>query len=307
MQISELAIRIGLFYGFIIFGYILAHLSEKGEDVNTIVTKVLVNILVPLLVLYALLTASPTSLVELPAIIALAILIHISGPVALFMLQGRSDIASEKKGTLFLCSTFNNALFIPLPIVLMFLGPIGVPIIVVFSLIQMILMVSLGSFIGSTYGGVDTDWRERVVKALTFPPLLAAVLAGLLLLVGFALPEPIIPMLSYSGDITTYLALLSVGLSFGTKFSTANLRDALHVVLVRQVIVPLITAPFVFLMTLSAVTSQVILLESIMPAAVLNVVYAGAFGLDVETAATIVTLGTILLLPIIPLLPLFMG
>jgi hypothetical protein len=44
-----------------------------------------------------------------------------------------------------------------------------------------------------------------------------------------------------------------------------------------------------------------------MPAAVFNVVYAGAFELEIETAATVVTVGTILLLPVMLFLPLFMG
>jgi predicted permease len=307
VQGSELAIRIGLFYGFILFGYLIARLSGKGESTNTIVTKLLVNILVPLLVIYALLTASPASLEEIPAILALALLIHLSGPVVLFLLLRGEEIANEKKGGLFLCSTFNNALFIPLPIVLMFLGPVGVPIVVMFSLTQMTLMVSLGSFIGATYGGKTASWRERIIKAITFPPLIAAIFAGILLLLGFVIPGPVVPILSYSSDITTYLALLSVGLSVGTRFSTANLKDALRVVLVRQAIVPLIALPFVFFMALSAASSQVILLEALMPAAVLNVVYAGAFDLETETVATIVTVGTILLLPIIPLLPFFMG
>jgi predicted permease len=44
-----------------------------------------------------------------------------------------------------------------------------------------------------------------------------------------------------------------------------------------------------------------------MPPAVLTVVYATSFELDAERAATIVTVGTILLLPIIPFIPILLG
>ncbi|NHI83110.1 MAG: hypothetical protein EAX81_02230 [Candidatus Thorarchaeota archaeon] len=307
MEFSELAIRIGLFYAFILFGYLLGRFSLKGEDANSLLTKLLVNILMPLLVLYSLLTASPASLEEIPSIIVLALTVHLSGPIILYILIRNSDIPAKRKGAFFLCSAFNNALFIPLPLVLVFVGPMGIPIVVTFSVTQMLLMVTLGSFIGSTYGGTSIPRSSRLIKAVTFPPLLAACLAGLLLFFSFSLPGIAASILSYSGNITTYLALISVGLSVGTRYSTVNLREALRVVFVRQVLVPTITIPLLLLFALSAATTQVVMLEAIMPTAVLNVVYAGAFDLETETVATIVTIGTILLLPVIAFIPFFLG
>ncbi|NHJ12463.1 MAG: AEC family transporter [Candidatus Thorarchaeota archaeon] len=307
MEMSELVIRIGLFYGFILLGYLFGRFSMRGQAANSLLTKLLVDILMPLLVLYALLTASSTFLEEIPSVLALALIIHLSGPLIFLILIRNTNIPPKRKGVFLLCSTFNNALFIPLPFVLMFIGSAGIPIVVTFSLTQMLLMVTFGSMIGSTYGDTSTPWKSRVTKALTFPPLLAALLAGFLLLLDFSLPELAVSWLAYTGDITTYLALVSVGLSVGTRYSSVNLRDALSVVLVRQAIVPLVMVPFIFLFALSPATTQVVILEALMPAAVLNVAYAGAFDLEIETAATIVTIGTILLLPVIPFILFFLG
>jgi predicted permease len=44
-----------------------------------------------------------------------------------------------------------------------------------------------------------------------------------------------------------------------------------------------------------------------MPPAILAVVYAAGFDLDIETASTTVTVGTLLLLPLIPFLPFILG
>ena len=132
-------------------------------------------------------------------------------------------------------------------------------------------------------------------------------LALVLLTAGFVLPDVVSSALSYNSTATTYLALLSVGLGVGVRFSLADIRTALNVVAARQLIIPLITLPILFVSGLSQIPFQVLLLESMMPPAIFAVVYASAFGLDVETASTTVTVGTLLLLPLIPFLTLFLG
>ena len=58
---------------------------------------------------------------------------------------------------------------------------------------------------------------------------------------------------------------------------------------------------------LPLISMQVLILESLMPPAILTVVYASGFNLDVETASTIVTIGTLLFLPLVPILLLVLG
>lgn len=305
--IDALFIQIGLFYGFIVIGYLLARLSGKGQAVNKHLNSILINILVPLLVFYVLVTSAPSSLVEIPVYLLLAVIIHLLGPALIYFRLRGSEMMVQTKGSLYISSTFNNALFIPLPLVLMFLGPSGVPFVILFSLTQMTLFVTLGSFMGATFSEKDAGWNKIARDALLFPPFLAALFALIFLIFGFVLPEPVSTILSYNPSLTTYLALLSVGLGVGIRFSLADVRVAMNVIAVRQLIIPIIMLPVILLSGLSQIPIQVLILESLMPPAVLVAVYAAGFGLDVETASTTVTVGTLLLLPIIPFLPLFLG
>ncbi|MFW9810982.1 MAG: AEC family transporter [Candidatus Thorarchaeota archaeon] len=305
--IDAFFIQMTLFYGFIVIGYLIARLSDKGQAVNKHLNSVLINILVPLLVFYVLVTSSPSSLVEIPAYLMLAVLIHLLGPVLIYFRLKRSEMMVQTKGSLYICSTFNNALFIPLPLVLMFLGPSGVPFVVLFSLTQMTLIVTLGSFMGATFSEKDAGWNKIAKDAILFPPFLAALTALIFLTFGLVLPESLISVLSYNPSLTTYLALLSVGIGVGIRFSLSDIRVALNVIAVRQLIIPLIMLPIILFSGLSQVPLQVLIVESLMPSAVLTVVYASGFDLDVETASTTVTVGTLLLLPIIPFLLLFLG
>jgi predicted permease len=200
-----------------------------------------------------------------------------------------------------------NALFIPIPLVLMFVGTSGLPIVIVFSLTQLALLSTLGAFMGAAYGGGEAGRNQIIKDVLTFPPFIAAIFAVILFFANVQLTGPLADILSYTGSITTYLALITVGLGIGIRFSLVEVRAALEVVGIRQVLVPLITIPIILLSGLSQLSQSIIILEVLMPPAVLTVVYAKSFNLDYEKAATIVTVGTLLLLPVIPFIPLLFG
>jgi predicted permease len=298
--IEALALQIILFYGFIIAGYLIARLSGKGKIVNKRLNSLLINVLVPILIFYSLLTSTPATLAEIPIFLGITLIIHLLGPVLIYLRFRSVEVNDQTKGSLFICSTFNNALFVPLPLVLMFLGPTGVPFVIMFSLTQMILFVTLGSAMGATFGGKDAGWEKVARNAVIFPPFLAAVIALILLGLNLGIPTDLATILSYNSPLTTYLALVSVGIGVGVRFSLADLRTALNVIVVRQLIIPLLILPIILLSTLSQISVQVLIIESLMPPAILTVVYASGFDLDVEIASTTVTVGTLLLLPLIP-------
>ncbi len=299
----DTTIQFGLFYGFILIGYLLARLSGKGKEANHYLNLVLINILIPILFIYTLLTASPDAMTELPLIIAIAVLVHLLGPALMYIHLKRRDYDNSTKGVFYICVTFNNALFIPLPLVLLFIGSAGLPIVIIFSLTQMILLATLGSFMGAVFGGENGGYKKVTKDALTFPPFVAAILAVILFLANFQLPDNIAYYLSFTGPVTTYLALIAVGLDVGVRFSLVEIRAALEVVGIRQFLIPIITIPIIIFSGLSHLPASILILEALMPPAVLTVIYAKSFNLDSEKASTIVTVGTLFLLPIIPFIP----
>ncbi len=303
----DTTIQFGLFYGFILIGYLLARLSGKGKETNHYLNLILINILIPILFIYTLLTASPDAMTELPTIIAIAVLVHLLGPALMYIHLKRRDYDNSTQGVFYICVTFNNALFIPLPLVLMIIGSAGLPIVIIFSLTQMILLATLGSFMGAVFGGENGGYRKVTKDALTFPPFIAAILAVILFLANFQLPENIAYYFSFTGPVTTYLALIAVGLGVGVRFSLVEIRAALEVVGIRQFLIPIITIPIIIFSGLSHLPASILILEALMPPAVLTVIYAKSFNLDSEKASTIVTVGTLFLLPIIPFIPLLLS
>lgn len=305
--IADTAIQFGLFYGFILIGYLLAKFSGKGKKANNYLNLVLVNILIPMLFIYTLLTASPEAIIDLPLIIGIALLVHLLGPVLMHLHLRRRDYDNSTKGVFYICVTFNNALFIPLPLVLMFVGSVGLPIVIIFSLTQMTLLATLGSFMGAAFGDDNGGYSKMTKDVLTFPPFLAAIIAVVLFVAKVQIPGDIAYVLSFSGPITTYLALIAVGLGIGVRFSLVEIRAALEVIGIRQVMIPILLIPIILFSGLAQLPASILILETLMPPAVLTVVYAKGFNLDSEKAATIVTVGTLFLFPFIFFIPFLFG
>ncbi|MFW9861652.1 MAG: AEC family transporter [Candidatus Thorarchaeota archaeon] len=307
LQVMDPVLNLGSFYGSIVIGYAIAKISGRGQEVNKYLIALLVNLLVPILVIYSLLTSSLETLVEIPLVLLAALIVHLSGTLIMYIRLRNSTIENRRKGVLLLCSTFQNALFIPLPLAILFIGEQAVPFVIMFSLTQMLLLVSLGSMIGSRYSDTGTNWRSMTEQWLKFPPFIAVLLAILLLLVGVTLPSEVVSILSFNGTITTYLSLVTVGLGIGTRFSRVDVIGGLEVAAVRQLIVPIMIVILLFLFALSDLATKVVFIEALMPPAVFTVVFAGGLKLDTESAATAVTIGTLLLLPVVPILPFLLG
>ena len=302
-SILELALSLSGFYIFIALGYLTTRITPKAVEINKKLTLILLYLLIPLLIINTLLTFNTELLNELGTIIIVTILVHIIGLVIIFFRFRMLDLPQSTQGALLLCVTFNNVLFIPVPLVLIFIGNEGIPVIALFSIVQMALSVTIGVAIGSYYGSSHTDWKTSIRKAFLFPPFIAALIGVGLLMTGFTFPPEISTNISYVSTVTTYLALFVVGLNIGTAPSFMQLVRPVEVILTRQFIVPTIIFIVLLFSGLSAISRNVLFIQALMPSAVIIVVYATEFGLDSESAATVVTLGTLILLPIVPFIP----
>ncbi|MCF2137401.1 MAG: AEC family transporter [Candidatus Thorarchaeota archaeon] len=303
----DLTVRLGLFYVFIVFGVLIARFYHRSDDLNRFITNVLIYLLLPPLFIKTFLGATLDVLTEMPTIIVMTLVMHVLG-LSLLLLFYRGRVQdTRKKGAHLLCVTFNNGIFLPIPLALIFIGETSIPIIAIFSITQMLLFATLATLIGVRYSDTAPDWPATIKRTLTFPPLLAAIMGMILMLLGVQMPSSLEPILAVNSMVTTYSALFVVGLGLGSNLTLTDIKSAIPPITIRQAIVPLIIALLLLLIAPPLVTGQVLLLEAMMPPAVITVVFATALKLDSEAAATVVTIGTILLLPVIPLFWFFLA
>ncbi len=307
-QISlGLTLNLALFYLIILAGFLVSRKTVYGEKTRAYLNPLLINFMLPLLIVSTLLDNPFDTLTESPQVIAITVFMHLFGALLLFLYLKTKRMKPENGGALLLCATFHNAVFLPLPLSQMFIGQSAVPLIAVHSLTQMILLTTLGALIGSYYNQESIDRKSVARKALLFPPLLATIVGFVLSVLGIFVPSSLHMVISVNNTATTYLSLLAVGLALGKDFSMYHSSQALSVIAVRQIAIPLLVWSILIFTNLAPLTKDVLFLESLMPPAVLTVVYASDFGLDLQVAATTVTIGTVVLLPLLPLLPLLLS
>jgi len=208
--------------------------------------------------------------------------------------------SNKARGTIVFNSTFLNSMFLPFPLIYAFYGDLSVALL--FSLPILIVHNTIGIFLAS-YWGSGRVGKKTMLQTLTFPPLLAF-FVGLLarpLLANFVFSTAF-DALHNLGLLTIYLSLILVGLSIPVS------RDSLFVfrnritgliTVNRMLISPLFALILIAVLCPMGIEKNTILIMSLMPPAITNLVIASKFGLDTKATSQSIFLPTLVSLGII--------
>jgi predicted permease len=175
----------------------------------------------------------------------------------------------------------------------------------------MVIRNSFGMYIGTQFNNnaqsdvkKPFEFKKLVIDMCKFPPLLA-VIAGFILhgLVG---PENIdaVPGLDIFKTIALYGSLLLVGVSFQdlSDLHPSKLfsRSTSHVSGIRFILAPILAFIPIFLFKFEPIIAIPILIQSMAPPAVSNIIYGTFFKLNESLTSTLITIVTLLALVILP-------
>jgi hypothetical protein len=217
-------------------------------------------------------------------------------------------------GMFILNATFGNVGYMGVPFNTVAFGERGMPVValtIVLTLtITTILSVTLGLAVmqggGSNVGG----WRGLIpnlfpTRLLTNPVLLSIALGVLASLLAFRPPEPIQRFLGLLADTAGPVALFAIGtFLYGTPV-LKGLREVAVLAGVKLVALPLLTMAWFYWLPVDRVPFAIAVLQSAMPVAATNFVFARQFGVAAEmtaagilvsTVVSLVTLSVLLLL-----------
>jgi malate permease and related proteins len=206
----------------------------------------------------------------------------------------------KAKGTVVLNATFINSIFLPFPIIFAFYGDLSIALL--FALPTMIVHNTIGVFLAS-YWGHGKISRNVLIKAVTYPPLLGF-LVGILAqpLLATHLTTPAFEWLHNLGLTTIYLSLIYVGLAIPiSKDSLFVFRNRVTriITLNRLLISPILMLILIAIFKTTGVVNGNLLIMSLMPPAVTNLLMVSRFGLDVKSTCQSIFLPTLMSLAII--------
>lgn len=204
---------------------------------------------------------------------------------------------SGRRGLL-LPAIFWNAGNLPLPLARLAWGDAGLEAAAVVFVTVAILNSTFGLWIAKGENGLSEIARM---------PLVYGSVGGLALAIsGQTLPRLIMEPIEMLGAMAIPLLLINLGM----HLRNLALRDAHHtlvVVAIRVLGGAAFAALFIALFGVSGIERKVLLLASIMPAAVINVIIAQRYATDPALVASAVVLGTLISLVTIPAMLYFAG
>ena len=221
---------------------------------------------------------------------------------AAFVLLGKLiRLTAEVTGALIMTAGLANTSFVGLPMIETFYGPAGLPTgILIDQLGTYLVLSTLGITVACVYSSGKASWREILRKVVTFPPLVALVLA--LVLSPFDYPAWFDRLLHRLGDTLAPLALVSVGLQLRLDQLRGN-RAALGMGLsFKLVLGPLLIALlYLFGLSWRGETSQVTVFEAAMGPQIGGAIVAIQYGLSPSLITLMVGVGIALSFLTLPL------
>lgn len=216
-------------------------------------------------------------------------------------------LAPEKRAVFETTFTFNNTMFIGLPINQIIFGHEGLPYLFTFYLVTIVLFWSLGVYTlskASGLGGASGSEKNAFSLKKILSPGLVGVLIGCLLAERkLHLPSILETALTYLGDICVPLSLLVIGSNLARSFSRGIPKVTLDQVLImagKFVIHPLLILGAFSLAGVNGLPLKVFILTAALPCHAQTAIMAEYYDLESEYASNLVSLSTLISLVTIP-------
>lgn len=215
-------------------------------------------------------------------------------------------VNKQQIGAFTLCFSSPSAAFIGFPIIIGLYGDKGLPYALLVYVVTSLSTWTIGvMLLNKDSSQVHTAFDfKRTIKELLSPPILAFLLASLLVWCHFSTPTIAKTLLGYIGDTTSALAMLFIGTTIfqtGIKNLTFS-TETFGILIGRFVVVPIVTILLSRFLHISYMMSLICLLQFSMPVSNTVAILAGEKHVDVSFTDSALTYSLLAYIFIFPLL-----
>lgn len=289
-----LAIIIMVFLG---YGMRRSGLLKYGDAKS--LNKIVVNLAIPSLIFMALYRIDISVIPSLIPIPLICILIGIFSGLIAYLWGKMKGYSKKTRWSIMLPVIMLNSGFLGYPIALGVFGVNGLVRAIFYDLGSILVFIGLGIILLASFGGSKGDVLKR---ALLFPPLWGIILGLMANYFNFPIGFVLSDVLTFLSGAAIPLIMISLGLSMELKGIKEHFTDAVFVSMVRLVISPALTLLIVSIFGLTGLERTVTIIGAAMPSAMLSVVLAITYDLDIKLTASCVFFSTILSLITLPLI-----
>jgi predicted permease len=254
-----------------------------------ILSRVVLYLFSPALVLNGLAQASIRAN-EIGQIVALVLLLYLVMILISLGLARLFHFDRRLESAFMLTVVVINAGNYGLPLCEFAFGPAGLERAIIFFVVTAVLASTLGVFLASR----GTASAQRSLLNVLTVPLPYATVLGLILNAGYlSLPTPFERAISLLSQAAVPCMLIVLGLQLTRTSVKGRFGPIALATATRLLVAPLIAFPLAAWLGITGVTYQVVVVQASLPTAVVSSVLASEFGSDVDFAAAVILVSTL--------------
>lgn len=291
-QMLSLLIMIGA-------GFLLTKKKMLDEHTNTQMSRMIVNLFNPMLVLSSAVTS--VGLISLGTMGLVALIA--AGMFLIFIVVGMIlspffDRQPDQRKIYQMMFVFSNLGFIGIPVVSTILGSEYVVYVTEFLLIYTIVFYTYGVSL------MDGKFSLSSLKAMVNPGLIASLAALLIIILEIQLPAFLVVAITYLGNVTSPMALVAVGFALAnSSLKKIFCQPKLYVFsIIKLLVLPLLLLPLLKLVTGDQALISVCMVMFGMPIGNMPLMLGNQKGIDGSTCSAAIILTTLLCVLTIPVL-----
>lgn len=212
------------------------------------------------------------------------------------------SLQNGKKAVFQVTFTFNNTMFIGLPIIQIVFGNDGLPYLFTFYLATIVLFWTIGAYTLSKASSMEG--ASFSIKKIFSPGLVGVIIGCVLVELELHLPLILETSLTYLSNICVPLSLLVIGSNLSKSWSKGFTKitvDQVVIMLGKFVIHPLIVFFLFKLWGVDGLPLHVFILTAAMPCHAQTAILAQFYDVEGEYASNLVSLSTLISLFTIPI------
>lgn len=291
-------------------GYFIGYKGWAGKSVTAFLSKLIINITLPCTAVTAFLSSFTADEIRESWIYIAASFCAIGIVYAVSKLVIRlANIEKTRRGVFTALFSYSNSVYVGLPVATAIFGPAALPFALLYYVANTTFMNSVGYLEiardgAERTGEVRRGGAKRVVKQVLQPPILAVIAGFVLVMCEVRLPEFLSSALTMTGEITSPLALLFVGIVLQRTGISCIRRIDRGIALSlagRFLCAPLVMYGVAVLFRFAAFPAEVLTVQMSLPAMVATAIFAEDAQADTEFAAKGVVITTLLSFAAIPI------
>lgn len=302
MNLSVITNQLIVLFLIILLGYLLYKTGIMTESFNKQLTKLVLHVTMPALILDSVLDdAASLPPQTVAAAFAVAIVMYLLLPPVSHLITLILRAPAGQAGIYDFAGIYGNVGFMGFPLISAILGPDALLVTAIFNIVFNLSAYTIGVLIISR----GASRREKLSpKKLLSPGILLSVLAIIVYLMHIRLPQTVCSAIGSIGSLTSPLAMMLIGATLATMPVKEMLNEKRTYVflLLRQIILPLLCWPLMKLLIHDTLLLTVSFIMLSVPVANTCVLFATNYDLDTKIAAKCVFVTTLLCVLTIPLL-----